>query len=133
MRKYFHMQNMLQKNDVVHISQLTEVLKQYSPSLRRLTLLLTLKAIGNAHINTVDVTFYQWDCDILIWQSVFSPGIICEIENSSISLHFTVHDQTVVTLHNHSIKLRWNTETIVRYAVHWFHESTLIMEAIQLS
>lgn len=34
---------------------------------------------------------YQWNGDIFIWKSVFSPGIISEVQDSSISLDFAVH------------------------------------------
>lgn len=63
--------------------------------------------ILNTSIKTVNIQSHQWDCYILVWQSVFSPSIVCEIKNSSISLYFTVHDQTLI--HNQKIKLRWNT------------------------
>lgn len=105
----------------MHIPLLTEVLTVLANHCEDYLRYILTYAIRNAHINTVDVQFYQWDCDILVWQSVFSPGIICEIEDSSISLHFTVHDQT--SEHNQNIKLR--------YAVHGFQESAPIMKAVK--
>lgn len=34
---------------------------------------------------------YQWDGNIFIRQSVFPPGIVSEVQDSPISLDFTVH------------------------------------------
>lgn len=34
---------------------------------------------------------YQRDGNVLIGQSVFPPGIICQVQDSSVSLNFAVH------------------------------------------